>query len=140
MWNGQPGRLLPVEEPAAELGEVTLGGNPAGVVLGGERRQLPVYGPGGYLWRPTVGEQVLVLKAGAERESPSIVGRLQESGELEPGEVRLKGGNSEVWLQGDELALRGNVTVNGTGLVDLIVQVVIDLLSDMEGEGWNGSW
>ena len=80
-----------------------------------------------------MGEQVLVLKAGAERESPSIVGRLQESGELEPGEVRLKGGNSEVWLQGDELALRGNVTVNGTGLVDLIVQVVIDILSDMEG-------
>ena len=31
--------LLIGKEPAAELGVVTLGGDPAGVSLGGERRQ-----------------------------------------------------------------------------------------------------
>ena len=59
MWSGQQGRLLPVEEPGAELGEVTLGGDPAGVVLGGERRSIPVSAPAlsTNTWSPTEGRQ-----------------------------------------------------------------------------------
>ena len=70
MWTSERNRNLPLREAAAELGSVTLGGDPAGVSLGGERRWLTVYGPGGYRWRPSAGSKVLVLKAGAEGESP----------------------------------------------------------------------
>lgn len=132
MWSGQQGRLLPVEEPGAELGEVTLGGDPAGVVLGGERRSIPVYGPGGYAWRPSVGDQVLVLKAGAERESPCIVGRVQGDLNLGPGETAVSGGDSAVYLKKGQLDLQGSVTINGVGLVDLIAAVVAEILSNME--------
>ena len=69
MWTSERSRNLPVREAPAEIGTVTLGGDPAGVSLGGERRWLPVYAPGGYSWRPTSGDKVQVLKAGAEGES-----------------------------------------------------------------------
>ena len=134
MWSGQTGRILPVEEPSAELGVVTLGGDPAGVILGGERRSLPVYSPGGYTWRPSIGEQVLVLKTGAERECPCVIGAVQtEDKNLEPGEVRLTGGDSVLSLKEGNLDLGGNVTINGTRLADLIAAIVIDILSQMEG-------
>lgn len=92
MWTSERNRNLPLREAAAELGSVTLGGDPAGVSLGGERRWLTVYGPGGYRWRPSAGSKVLVLKAGAEGESPCILGTAQEGGELKSGEVELSGG------------------------------------------------
>ena len=66
MWTAERNRNVRSGEPAAELGCVTLGGDPAGVSLGGERRWIGVYGPGGYSWRPTSGDKVLVLKTGAE--------------------------------------------------------------------------
>jgi len=107
MWTSERSRRLAVEEPAAELGTVTLGGDPAGVSLGGERRWLTVYSPGGYSWRPTSGEKVLVLKAGAEGESPCVLGTVQGNRELKPGEVRLAGGESGVYLGQNGLELTG---------------------------------
>lgn len=107
MWTSERSKRLQVVEPAAELGTVTLGGDPAGVSLGGERRWLTVYSPGGYSWRPTSGEKVMVLKAGAEGESPCILGTVQGSRELKPGEVRLTGGECDVFLSQDGLELQG---------------------------------
>ena len=66
--------------------------------LGGERRWIGVYGPGGYSWRPTAGDKVLVLKAGAEGESPCVLGTVQKGEALKSGEVRLAGGVCEVLL------------------------------------------
>lgn len=80
MWTSERGRLLTVQESAAEVGVVTLGGDPAGVSLGGERRWLSVYGPGGYAWRPMAGDKVLVLKTGAERELPVSWARSRRAG------------------------------------------------------------
>ena len=65
---------------AALAGEVTLAGDPAGVYLDGERRALPVFGPGGYVWRPAVGQRVLVLKAGERGEAPSSTAGRRPSG------------------------------------------------------------
>lgn len=130
MWTSDRGRKRPVEEPAAELGTVTLEEEQAGVYLEGERRWTQVYSPGGYCWRPALGDQVLVLKAGGERESPCIIGRKQE-GELQPGEVALteRGGKAAVRLRRDgELALEGNVTVNGVGLNTLIENIVWSII------------
>ena len=120
-----------MREPAAELGEVTLGGDPAGVSLGGERRWLAVYSPGGYSWRPTAGDKVLVLKAGAEGESPCVLGTVQEpegDAPLRPGEVRLKGGGSAIHLGQDRLELSGQLYLNGQSLRDAVAAIVASLL------------
>ena len=76
MWISERDMRREQGEPAAELGVVTLGGDPAGVSLGGERRQLPVYSPGGVTWRPAAGDKVLVLKTGAAGEQPCVIGRV----------------------------------------------------------------
>lgn len=115
MWTSDRSRKYQAGEPAADVGAVTLGEEPAGVYLDGERRFTQVYSPGGYSWRPAEGDQVLVLKAGGERESPCIIGRRQEGG-LEPGEVSLSGagGRASIRLRKNgTLALKGNLTVNG---------------------------
>lgn len=125
MWTSDRGRKRPVEEPAADVGTVTLAEEQAGVYLEGERRWTQVYSPGGYGWRPALGEQVLVLKAGGERESPCIVGRKQPEG-LKPGEVVVESGSGKaaVRLLGSEVGLEGNVTVNGVALQTLIENIV----------------
>lgn len=132
MWTSERNRNLAVREPAAEVGTVTLGGDPAGVSLGGERRWLTVYSPGGYSWRPTAGDKVLVLKAGAEGESPCVLGTVQEGdgdAPLKPGEVRLKGGNCTLRLGQERLELNGNLYLNGETLYHVIREIVIDILS-----------
>lgn len=137
MWMSERNRNLRVQEAAAEMGTITMGGNPAGVSLGGERRWVSVYGPGGYSWRPTAGDKVLVLKTGAEGESPCILGTAQSAGDLKPGEVRLSGmecslhlGQGQVELSSGErssmrlgregLEMEGGVSVNGQPLEDMI--------------------
>lgn len=129
MWTAERNRNLRSGEPAAELGAVTLGGDPAGVSLGGERRWINVYSPGGYSWRPTAGDKVLVLKAGAEGEAPCLLAMAQEDRELKPGEVRLRGGESSVFLGQDRLDLEGELYLNGRPLRDVIRDIVIALLS-----------
>ena len=127
MWTSERDRRPRAEEPAAELGTVTLGGDPAGVSLGGERRWLNVYGPGGYSWRPTAGDKVLVLNAGAEGEIPCILGTAQAGDGLKPGEVRLSGGESSIRL-GQRLELGGELYLNGSSLYDVIRDIVSELL------------
>ena len=127
MWTSERNRNLPARDAAAELGTVTLGGDPAGVSLGGERRWLNVYGPGGYSWRPTAGDKVLVLKAGAEGEIPCILGTAQAGDGLKPGEVRLSGGESSIRL-GQRLELGGELYLNGSSLYDVIQDIVSELL------------
>ena len=62
MWIAEQGRRRPQADGTALVGRVTLPGDPAAVYLDGERRELPVYGPGGYIWRPAKDQQVLVLR------------------------------------------------------------------------------
>lgn len=52
MWISEQGRRRAEPDGTALVGRVTLPGDPAGVYLAGERRELPVFGPGGYVWRP----------------------------------------------------------------------------------------
>ena len=136
MWLSQQKRSGARREIIAETGTVTLGGDPAGVYLSGERRGLPVYGPGGYQWRPAPGQQVLVLKAGADGESPGVAGVRQEDSPA-PGEVRISNadGSAAIWLsQGGALALTGLVTVNGEGLEGMIRRIMTTMLPKDEEE------
>lgn len=130
MWTSERNRNLRVSEPAAELGTVTLGGNPAGVSLGGERRWLTVYGPGGYSWRPAPGDKVLVLKAGAEGETPCVLGTVQKEEDLKPGEVRLSGGGCSLRLDQNRLLLSGQVYINGTPLKSMVQEIVQEALAE----------
>ncbi len=129
MWTSERDRRLMTQEAQAELGLVTLGGDPAAVLLGGERRTLPVYSPGGYCWRPAVGDKVLVLKSGAEREEPCVVGKAQPKENLEAGEIKLSGGgDAQVCVKKDAVELTGPVMVDGQTLEELIRQIVTDIL------------
>jgi hypothetical protein len=134
MWTSERTRTQANGEPAAELGVVTLGGDPAGVNLGGERRWLRVYSPGGYSWRPSAGDRVLVLKAGAERESPCILGKAQDGGDLSAGEVRLTGtGMGCVKLLGDRVELSGELWVNGEKLEDYVTRLAKAAMAGLGG-------
>ena len=132
MWTSERDRRTPVREAEAEVGLVTLGGDPAGVNLGGERRWLPVYSPGGYTWRPAAGDKVLVIKAGGEREAPCVLGKVQDGTGLAPGEVRLSGPDSSLVLSGDRIRLYGKVRINGIGLDEYIRGIVADMLAQQE--------
>ena len=147
MWTSERNRSLPVREATAEVGTVTLGGDPAGVSVGGERRWLSVYGPGGYSWRPTSGDKVLVLKAGAEGESPCILGTTQNAEDLKPGEVRLTGvdcklllGQGQVELTGGAGGIRlgqggvelsGRLKIGGRTLEEIVQDIVQEALGKM---------
>ena len=134
MWMAERGRRLPVQEAEAELGQVTLGGDPAAVILGGERRQVPVYSPGGYAWRPAAGDRVLVLKAGGERELPCLLGKAQTgAAELGPGEVCIQGGTSRVLLGQADLELDGHLVINGMELERYIREIVREVLAAQGG-------
>lgn len=128
MWTSEQRGKQPVREAPAELGTVTLGGDPAGVNMGGERRWLPVFGPGGYSWRPTVGDKVLVLKTGSQGENPCILGLEQKLEDLLPGEVRLQGVDSSLLLAEGQVKLTGQVLINGRDLEDLITQIVLEIV------------
>lgn len=73
----------------ADLGMTTIGGESAGVVTRGEVRDLPVYGPGGYVWLPENGATVLVIKGGPGGEEQCVVGARQSQGPtgMQPGEI-----------------------------------------------------
>ena len=149
MWTSERNRNLPVREALAEVGTVTLGGDPAGVSLGGERRWLNVYSPGGYSWRPTSGDKVMVLKAGAEGESPCILGTTQNADDLKPGEVRLRGvdcdlflGQGKVEMTGGKgglclgqngLEVSGGLSVDGQPLEAIIRSIVIEVINELFG-------
>ena len=101
----------------ADLGITTIAGGSAGVVTRGEVRQLPVFGPGGYIWMPESDGTVLVVKGGPGGEEQCVAGMKQGEipGGMRPGDVYLHAGDAAVWLRSDgTLELRGNVKVTGT--------------------------
>ncbi len=137
MWLSQQRRDLTRRENTVETGPVTLSGDPAGVYLSGERRSVSVYSPGGYQWAPAPGQEVLVLKAGADGESPCTVGARQKD-TPQPGEVRLSSADQRVQIhltQNGRLELRGSLIINGLQLTELIRQIVQSILGEPDDEG-----
>ena len=84
-------------------GKVTLNGEKYAVMEFSEHRNIGVIAPGGYFWKPCIGDEVLVLK------DAGIVGENTENIGLLPGEVciRSKGG-AEIRLLND-----GTVRIKG---------------------------
>jgi len=100
----------------ASIGPVTLAGDPAAAFLGGERRNLTVYAPGGYHWMPDRDQEVLVLKAGIQGEYPCAIGTKScgTDWNLQPGEVLLTAGKTSVHLHTNgTVSIQGSLFVNG---------------------------
>ena len=111
MWLSK--QIKPVAATSdADLGVTTISGEQVGVVTRGEVRDLPVYGPGGYLWTPPNGAAVLVVKGGPGGEEQCVTGMrpLKAPAGVNPGEVFIYGpGGNSVYLRQD-----GSVEVSGT--------------------------
>lgn len=97
---------------AADMGVVTIGGAQPGVQTDGERRNLPVCGPGGYRWTPRKGAEVLVIKTG---EGEHLV--VGETGDSQPEEICLRASGAEIRLKNGTVSVTGNLQVSGNLLV-----------------------
>lgn len=100
----------------SQVGTTTLGGNPAGVYLFGERRNLYVVSPKGYSWTPSQGDNVLVIKSGEQGEQGYIAG-VPSTQALPSGTIQIanESGTTSITLDKDgNLYLVGNVYANGT--------------------------
>ena len=90
-----------------------------GVVTRGEVRQLPIYGPGGYVWLPESGASVLVIKGGTLGEERYVAGSLdaaREQDDLDDGEVRIyaeSGGASITLRRNGHVEIEGDLFING---------------------------
>ena len=98
------------EERTAAGGTVTISGEKVSVDLDSERRDIPVYGPGGYRWRPAAGDQVLVIRT---EEGLCVVGTPSAPG-LDEGDAGLSiPGGAEVIVKRDgRVLLHGGVEVD----------------------------
>lgn len=103
------------EETAADLGITTIGGSSAGVYTRGETRDLAICTPGGLLWKPRSGEQVVVLKGGPGGEEAFVLGaRSEEDNSLEDGEIGLRVGGAAVLVKKDgTVRINGGLIING---------------------------
>jgi len=135
MWISQQGRYAGRQEHDARVGVVTAQGERTGVYADGYQQQLPVATPGGYRWKPQSGQQVLVIKTGADAEAACIVAQQEaEENSLKPGEVELFGPECSVKLdENGHIRLDGAVLVNGIPLEAMIEAAVQQALAQQEG-------
>ena len=103
------------EESIAQIGGVTIGGGNVAVYTDVEQRGLELLSPGGYTWRPKVGQDVLVIKCGGE----AVVAGAKQSGtpaDFTAGEVYIKSdGAGSIYLKNDgSLVVSGDTVINGT--------------------------
>lgn len=104
------------DTPAACAGEVTIGGENAAVATFGEMRGVAVYAPGGYVWRPAVGDKVLVLKSGTGGEEKYIIAAKNEKAPVSvaPGEVCIYSNGATIKIgSGGRIDITGNLYING---------------------------
>lgn len=120
-------------ETFSAVGAVTIGGDTPAADLDSERRNLEVYGPGGYRWRPAPGQKVLVLKADG---APCIAGTPAQGG-LEPGEVELdSSGGAKLRLDNSgNVTVTGNTRISGTLTVGgrELTQLIRSIVTEMTG-------
>ena len=99
----------------ADLGITTIGGEHMGAFTRGEVRNLDVCTPKGMIWRPSNGDQVLVVKGGPDGEEGFVVGVKDLSGRrVAEGELYLYGGGTSIHLRNDGVvSITGRLMING---------------------------
>lgn len=134
MWLSRQ-QKRPNQAGESQVGKVTIGGEQTAVLLDSERRGLEVYGPGGYRWKPGVGQKVLVIQG--RGEIPCVAGvrtdqKAPEAVTVESAagaQLRLDGADAE--LTGEAVRLNGQTYVNDETIEELILRVVAALLAGM---------
>lgn len=113
MWLSEQTARPAVREADGDVAVVTIGGSRSAVQSGGERRDLACAGPGGILWAPEEGREVVTLTcAGGETVILGTVGGTGPA--LAPGELCLTAGDSQILLRRDgTITLRGSVNIDG---------------------------
>lgn len=103
----------------ASMGTVTIDGQTTGVLTDREDRKLAVVAPGGYVWRPSGGDNVLVI---TDEDGQRVITGGEQSGAPDGfacGEVYImsKGGAS-IYIDNDgKITIRGDVTIHGNAAV-----------------------
>ena len=138
MWISRQAKTAPPGDKApAEVGRTTLAGDPAAVYVSGERRQVPLFSPGGYFWRPAAGEELLVIKTGEEGELPCAVGRKAGATPtaLQSGEVAVASKGAHMVLRNGggveisgEVDVQGSFSVNGETVESMILRILASMM------------
>ena len=112
--------LRQAKPTATEIGVITMAGNEQAVHTDREYRNITVYAPGGYFWRPDFGQNMLVLKDA--NDNACISGMLQSPpADIQAGEVYIKSKTAEIKLKNDgsirisgAVQIDGSLSINGT--------------------------
>ncbi len=131
MWLGKQQRQG-AQLPVGQAGEVTIAGEQTAVWLDSERRGITLCAPGGYAWRPALGQRALVVRT--QEEELCAAGVVQEGNAgLAPGEVAVyaPSGAAVKLRQSGQVELLGSVTVNGVPLEELIRQTALTMMAQM---------
>lgn len=114
-----------LERSVAETGVVSLGGASIAVVTQGERRKLSMALPGGFRWRPALGQRVLVLTS-SEGEAIVVGAVPEEDGAVEAGELEIHGENCAICLKKSGDVLISGRSIKLTGGVDIVGGLSVD--------------
>ena len=100
----------------ADMGETTSGGNDTSVYTEGELRHVGICAPGGYIWRPSVGRELLVIKDGGGTAYAVGAAAQEPPGGFRDGEVFISSaGGASVWLKNDgSILLSGKINIDGS--------------------------
>lgn len=118
MWLSSQGAASAEEVAQAELGTVSIPG--VSVFVAGERRNVRLFAPGGYFWKPEQKENVLLLPCKEEEGFALVAQELAApSQSLAAGEVLLSVSPvAGICLRRDgSIHLTGKIFVNGLPLV-----------------------
>ena len=108
------------EEPYASLGQITIGGEETGVMTESEHRNIPMISPGGFVWRPKTGQNVLLIQT--DEGEKFITGAMNKGNgtALQDGEVEIYSECASITIQNNglvtilgNLKLDGNLNVSG---------------------------
>lgn len=117
MWiSERMARTKTESEGCAGIAEITISGASAAAYSDGESRNLPVVSAGGVLWRPAVGQKVLVIECG---DGARVVAGAVQAGlpaGMANGEVYVKSASgASIYLKNSgDIIISGNVDITGT--------------------------
>ena len=112
MWISEKMIMAQKKKPSGEMTSVTGSTQAKGA---GEYRSRPLAGPSGVMWSPpNAAKAVVVATTDGGR---ACLGTLEDSGSLEPGELRLfSSGGAEIYLKNSgEVVINGQIFAAGGG-------------------------
>lgn len=106
-------------------GVVTVSGEKSAVMLEAERREMKLLYPGGLIWAPMAGEEVIVLRSGDGEQY--LLGGCGSGEGLGSGEKLLKGPGGSIGIGKEGITIAGNVEIKGRLVVN-----GVDILAAIE--------